>query len=157
MKKIIYMALVVMAAASCNMEKLLTLSPESQLTPDAYFKTAEDLQLFSNTFYNNLLDKTPYDKESDLFVKMNPSNLIRGGNDRTVPASGGGWSFTNLRKMNTLHRFFRGGGSCIFHIISPCMLHASGEASLSMCSEGTFRTGFPGRRPVSQKKRPLHI
>ena len=102
MKKIIYMALVVLAAASCNMEKLLTLSPESQLTPDAYFKTAEDLQLFSNTFYNNLLDKTPYARESDLFVKMNPSDLIRGGNDRTVPASGGGWSFTNLRKMNTL-------------------------------------------------------
>ncbi len=101
-KKILFLALAAMAAVSCNLENLLSLSPESQLTPDAYFKTAEDLQLFSNTFYNNLLDKAPFDRESDVFVEMNPSSLIRGGNDRTVPASGGGWSFTNLRKMNTL-------------------------------------------------------
>ena len=102
MKKhtIILLAIASVFVASCD--RVLTLSPESQLTPDAYFKTAEDLQLFSNTFYNNLLDKTPYEKESDVFVSMNPSALIRGGNDRTVPASGGGWSFTNLRKMNTL-------------------------------------------------------
>ena len=101
-KNIILLALISVVAASCNLEDMLSLSPESQLTPDSYFTRAEDLQLFSNTFYNNLLDKEPYAVESDLFVKMNPSNLIRGGNDRTVPTSGGGWSFTNLRKMNTL-------------------------------------------------------
>lgn len=101
-KSILYLALMAIAAVSCNLEEVLTLYPESKLTPEAYFNTAEDLQLFSNTFYNNLLDKEPFARESDLFVKMNPSDLIRGGNDRTVPASGGGWSFTNLRKMNTL-------------------------------------------------------
>jgi len=101
-KKFLFLALAAFAAVSCNLENLLSLNPESQLTPEAYFRTAEDLQLFSNTFYNNLLDKAPFDRESDVFVEVNPSNLIRGGNDRTVPASGGGWSFTNLRKMNTL-------------------------------------------------------
>ena len=99
-KHILLLAIASVFAVSCD--KVLTLTPESQLTPDSYFKTAEDLQLFSNTFYNNLLDKAPFERESDVFVKMNPSDLIRGGNDRTVPASGGGWSFTNLRKMNTL-------------------------------------------------------
>ena len=99
---IILLAVASVFAVSCNLDKVLSLNPESQLTPEAYFKTAEDLQLFSNTFYNNLLDKEPFSVESDVFVEMNPSNLIRGGNDRTVPASGGGWSFTNLRKMNTL-------------------------------------------------------
>jgi hypothetical protein len=101
-KTIISLILASFAVVSCNLEDVLSLTPESQLTPDAYFTRAEDLQLFSNTFYNNLLDKEPYAVESDLFVKMSPSNLIRGGNDRTVPTSGGGWSFTNLRKMNTL-------------------------------------------------------
>lgn len=102
-KHILFLALAsALTAVSCNLEDTLTLVPESQLTPDSYFTTREDLQLFSNTFYNNLLDKEPFTVESDVFVKMNPSNLIRGGNDRTVPASGGGWSFTNLRKMNTL-------------------------------------------------------
>lgn len=102
-KTILILILASFAAASCNyLEDVLSLTPESQLTPDAYFTRAEDLQLFSNTFYNNLLDKEPFARESDVFVKMNPSDLIRGGADRTVPTSGGGWSFTNLRKMNTL-------------------------------------------------------
>ena len=103
MKKIFtYLAIASVLAVSCDLNDKLTLIPESQLTPESYFRTAEDLQLFSNTFYNNLLEKEPFSVESDVFVKMNPSNLIRGGNDRTVPATGGGWSFTNLRKMNTL-------------------------------------------------------
>ncbi len=103
MKKIfLYMASALVLAVSCDLNDYLSLSPESKLSPESYFTRAEDLQLFSNTFYNNLLDKEPFSRESDLFVKMNPSDLIRGGNDRTVPATGGGWSFTNLRKMNTL-------------------------------------------------------
>ena len=108
MKKcIIILALAAMTLASCKLEDVLTLVPESKITPDSYFKTREDLQLFSNSFYNNLLDKEPFARESDVFVKMNPSDLIRGGNDRTVPATGGGWgsgtgAWGDLRKMNTL-------------------------------------------------------
>ncbi len=106
-KHILFLAIASVMTVSCNFEDLLTLVPESQLTPESYFKTAEDLQLFSNSFYNNLLDKEPFARESDVFVKMNPSDLIRGGNDRTVPATGGGWSISagswnDLRKMNTL-------------------------------------------------------
>ena len=108
MKKcIIILALASLALVSCSLEDTLTLIPESQITPESYFKTAEDLQLFSNSFYNNLLDKEPFARESDVFVEMNPSDLIRGGNDRTVPATGGGWgsgtgAWGDLRKMNTL-------------------------------------------------------
>lgn len=102
-KSILFLALISLLAVSCDLEERLSLVPESQLTPESYFKTAEDLQLFSNTFYNNLLEKEPFSIESDVFIKTgNPSSLIRGGTDRTVPTSGGGWSFTNLRKMNTL-------------------------------------------------------
>lgn len=101
-KTVIFLTAAALACVSCNLDEILTTVPESQLTAESYFKTAEDLQLFSNTFYNNLLEKEPFSVESDLFVDRNPSNLIRGGNDRTVPSTGGGWSFTNLRKMNTL-------------------------------------------------------
>lgn len=99
-KTIIYLAAAVLSLSACD--GLLTLDPESQLSGSAYFKTEEDLQLFTNTFYNNLLPKTPYETESDVFVSRNPSSLIRGGTDRTVPTTGGGWTWTNLRKMNTL-------------------------------------------------------
>lgn len=99
-KSIIFLALASFVLAACD--DLLSLSPESQLTAAAYFKTEEDLQLFSNTFYNNLLDKECFAEESDVMVTRNPSALIRGGNDRTIPQTGGSWSWSNLRKMNTL-------------------------------------------------------
>ena len=103
MKKIsIILAAAAFAFVSCDLNEELHLIPESQLSADSYFRSAEDLQLFTNPLYNNLLEKEPFAIESDFFVKKNPSNLIRGGNDRTVPASGGGWSFTNLRRINTL-------------------------------------------------------
>lgn len=83
-------------------DDLLDTKPLSQITPETYFKTETDLQLFSNTFYNNLLDKSPYDDQSDLYIQQNLSDIMIGGNKRTVPNSGGGWSWGDLRKMNTL-------------------------------------------------------
>jgi hypothetical protein len=81
---------------------MLDTKPLSQISPATYFKTETDLQLFSNTFYNNLLDKDPYDDQSDLYIQQDLSAEMIGGNKRTVPNSGGGWSWGDLRKMNTL-------------------------------------------------------
>lgn len=89
-----------MGLASCD--NLLDLSPKSEISQDDYFKTESDLQLFSNSFYNNLLDKSPYDDQSDIYVQQTLSDEMLGGNKRTVPASDGGWTWTDLRKMNTL-------------------------------------------------------
>ena len=72
------------------------------MTEEIYFKTAEDFQLFTNPLYNNLLDKDPYNHQSDHYIKLTLSNLIHGGSYRTVPASGGGWSWTDLRRINTV-------------------------------------------------------
>ena len=90
----------VMGLSACN--NLLDLEPLSQISQTDYFQTETDLQLFSNPFYNNLLDKSPYDMQSDLYVCQNLSDEMLGGTKRTVPASGGGWTWTDLRRMNTL-------------------------------------------------------
>lgn len=88
MKRIIIAALALsMGLASCD--NLLDLSPKSEISQDDYFKTESDLQLFSNSFYNNLLDKSPYDDQSDVYVQQTLSDEMLGGNKRTVPASGG--------------------------------------------------------------------
>lgn len=101
MKKYIFTALVLtMGLTSCD--GLLDLTPKSEISQNDYFKTESDLQLFSNSFYNNLPDKSPFDDQSDLYVQQNLSDEMLGGNNRTVPASGGGWTWTDLRKMNTL-------------------------------------------------------
>ncbi len=83
-------------------DNLLDLEPKSQISQMDYFKTETDLQMFSNTFYNNLLDKSPYDDQSDLYVQQTLCDEMLGGTKRVVPASGGGWSWGDLRKMNTL-------------------------------------------------------
>ena len=58
--------------------------------------------MFSNTFYNNLLDKNPYEEQSDQYVELTLSKRLNGGNFRTVPDDGGGWDWEDLRKINTM-------------------------------------------------------
>lgn len=85
--------------SACN---LLDKVPQSEITPESYFRTATDLQLFSNTFYNNLLDKTVYNHQNDHFIGMTLSTYLSGLDSRQVPAEGGGWDWNDLRKINTL-------------------------------------------------------
>ena len=100
MKRLIILALTLTAGLSaCD---VLDLEPKDRVTQFDYFKTANDLELFSNPFYNNLLDKEPFDEQSDLLVQNTLSAILFGGSHRTVPESGGGWSWTDLRRMNTL-------------------------------------------------------
>ena len=105
MKRFILPALaLLLGLTSCNW---LERNPKATLAPENYFRDETDLQLFSNSFYNNLLDKEPYEEQNDHYVHLNLSNVLRGGNNRTVPNSGGGWgsgsgAWGDLRKMNTL-------------------------------------------------------
>ncbi len=98
-KYLIMIAAAALAFASCDM---LDKKPLSEMSPESYFKTEQDLQLFSNTFYNNLLPKSPYGYQSDHYVKQTMSDELHGGTYRIVPESGSGWSWGDLRKMNTL-------------------------------------------------------
>ena len=100
MKK--YLLIAFAAIASFTACDFLDRGPLSDMTEEIYFKTAEDFQLFTNPLYNNLLDKDPYNHQSDHYIKLTLSNLIHGGSYRTVPASGGGWSWTDLRRINTV-------------------------------------------------------
>ena len=98
-KYIVLLASAAVALTSC--EDMLNKTPESKLSQDSYFKTATDLQLFTNPLYNNLLEKTPYAVQSDQYVNATPSALVKGGTNRTVPNSGGSWTWTDLRRINT--------------------------------------------------------
>lgn len=48
------------------------------------------------------MDKSPFDEQSDIIVEAILTDVLTGGNRRTVPASGGGWSWGTLRRINTL-------------------------------------------------------
>lgn len=99
MKKYIVL-LAVALVGLCSCDDLLEKYPKSKMTPETYFKSATELQLFTNSLYNNLLPKEPFNEQSDHYIKTTPSDLIRGGSNRQVPRSGGGWSWGDLRKLN---------------------------------------------------------
>ena len=100
MKK--YLIIAFAAIASFTACDFLDRGPLSDMTEEIYFRTAEDFQLFTNPLYNNLLDKHPYNHQSDHYIRLSLSNLLHGGTYRTVPESGGGWSWTDLRRINTV-------------------------------------------------------
>lgn len=102
-KYILPLFAMVLGFTSC--EGFLEKYPKDKLVPETYFRNEQDLKLFSNSFYDNLLDKTPYDEQSDLaFQKGNISDELLGGSARETPtnAASGGWSWGQLRKINTM-------------------------------------------------------
>ena len=59
MKRIYYILTAVLAAmtfSSC--EDFLTKPPQTALSPDSFFKSASDLELWTNKFYNDILEDT---------------------------------------------------------------------------------------------------
>ncbi len=94
-------AILYLGFTSCDDE--LDLTPKDRVTETDYFNNETDLQLFTNPLYNNLLKDEIYKKQSDVLVRRDLSAEMRGGSDRTMPnKGGGGWSWTDLRRINTL-------------------------------------------------------
>lgn len=99
MRKFIILFSAIALLSSCNM---LDRFPESELSPETYFRNETDLMLFSNNFYSSLLDKDPYKRQDDQYVGNALTDEVMGGSARTVPAKDGGWSWGILRKINTM-------------------------------------------------------
>ena len=83
-------------AVSCDLDKL----PLANLSPDSFFSTRNELDAFANNFYTNFPGSSVFEEESDLIIKNSRSDWMRDG--RSVPGSGGGWTWTALRDFNTL-------------------------------------------------------
>ena len=81
-------------------EDMLDVKPKDRLTPDDYFKDENELQLYSNRFYNNILPggATIYKEIGDNLIWSPLEDEISG--QRTVPEEGGGYTFTALRQVN---------------------------------------------------------
>ena len=104
MKKYIFPIIaIVLGCSSCD--SFLEKTPKDRLVPGTYFKTENDLKMFSNSFYENLFDKTPYDEQSDvMFEKGTISDELLGGTARDVQkaAASAGWSWGPTPKANQL-------------------------------------------------------
>ena len=90
------MAVASLFVVSCDLDKL----PLANLSPDSFFSTRNELDAFANNFYTNFPGSSVFEEESDLIIKKSRSDWMRDG--RSVPGSGGGWTWTALRDFNTL-------------------------------------------------------
>lgn len=88
------------ASTACN--DALDLTPLDRISDTNYFRDENDLQLFTNPLYNDVLPKTQFAMQSDLYVCQNLSDEMMGGTYRQVPVTDGGWTWTALRRINTL-------------------------------------------------------
>lgn len=86
-----------MTLASCNYTDL---SPMDSFTDKSYWTSANDLKMYANGLYNNMLagPSSTYDGETDNFVSRVYNSYMY--NEYTVPTSGGGWSWGNVRSCN---------------------------------------------------------
>ncbi|RIV18145.1 RagB/SusD family nutrient uptake outer membrane protein [Fibrisoma montanum] len=104
MKKIICCLAVALGLTSCD----LNLVPQDAISPETFFKTENDLLLYTNSFYSALPSaEDVYNEDVDNVVKTSLRDELQG--TRVVPTSGGGWSWGTLRNINY---FLANSGKC---------------------------------------------
>lgn len=95
MKKLLSIITLALVLVSCDMNLL----PLDAISPETFFKTENDLLLYTNSFYNALPSaEDVYNEDVDNVVKNSLRDELQG--TRIVPTSGGGWSWGTLRNIN---------------------------------------------------------
>ena len=105
-----------LALASCEQD-FLERSPEVNISDGEFWKTKNDLQLYTNNFYNNFLPSyqgyftqgiygLDADEGTDNMVHLNFNGQILNG-ERTVPSSGGGWSISEWGRIRNVNYFLQ--------------------------------------------------
>ncbi len=109
---IVLFFIVIVSMTSCK--DFLERTPLDQVSDAVYFKKTADLELYVNWFYRPLQNIFEYgetfagwnyssliflmDYDSDNFTVAAANDRLKG--IRTVPSSGGGYSFSNVRRIN---------------------------------------------------------
>jgi len=86
--------------ASCNLDK----TPLANLSPETYFSNEEELRLYSNKFYDDIVPTGAdvYNDNADVIIITPLSEAVSG--QRIVPSSAkeGKWTWEPLRRINYL-------------------------------------------------------
>lgn len=97
-KSILFFAFL-FAITSCELDRF----PLDTLSEKDLFSTESGLMAYSNSFYSTVFSGGAdlYEDDADTYIKDAERSEYK-NTSRITPASGGGWSFTSLRKYNTL-------------------------------------------------------
>jgi starch-binding outer membrane protein, SusD/RagB family len=114
MKNIIYLTgllfIITASMTSCNKD-FLDKKPLDEISSDIFFHSSKDLELYMNQFYKlPLIDYGDrgsgnysqmlflLDENSDNFIGESYDDRLNG--TRVVPSSGGGWDYSDVRRVN---------------------------------------------------------
>ncbi len=100
MKPFFLFIIAAIVLASCKRESYLDLYPKDAISEPTFFKNENDLKLYANRFYSLFivpLNGTA-DDTSDNVVPATRNTFLAG--TYTVPVTGGGWSWTDIRAAN---------------------------------------------------------
>ncbi|TDH27016.1 RagB/SusD family nutrient uptake outer membrane protein [Segetibacter sp. 3557_3] len=105
---------VLVVLTSCS--KFLDRQPLSQISPTTAFRSESELRLYVRSFYDRMLPNADnddrgfslYNEGVDNIVKNSLPNELTG--NRTIPVSGGGWNWSELRNVNYFIQNHRNGG-----------------------------------------------
>lgn len=89
-----------MAACSfCGCEDALDRFPKDRLTPDEFFHTEEECELYTNDFYTIFPSGASiYNETADIITCNTLTSEVLG--NRTVPATASTWKWEKLRDIN---------------------------------------------------------
>ncbi len=99
--KLIYATILLTILSACN-DDFLERYPIAELSPETYFQSEAELKAYTNAFYNalpaalNIFYDAPLYGDDD--ARTTVHDEIRG--TRVVPTTGGGWVWTELRRIN---------------------------------------------------------
>ncbi len=97
-------AIALLLQYSCS-EDFLNREPLDELSPEAFFKTSNDLKLYANRFYTLIPSHGGYGGGT-FWGERNSDNLVPGAFDirlsgnRTIPSDKGGWEWNDIRQTN---------------------------------------------------------
>ena len=93
----IMLAVILFTMTAC--EDFLVRKPKDELSPDTYFRTETECQLYTNNFYTILPAASDfYQEDDDYVIPKSLSDKVKG--TRVVPATAGTWNWNMLRQIN---------------------------------------------------------
>lgn len=99
MKKVFLLLLTINLFSACT--EVLDKFPQDEITEITYWTSATDMELYVNRFYTNLTGNMNYhnlDNNSDNLQPTSPNGILNG--TRSIPATGGGWDWSGIRRVN---------------------------------------------------------
>src|SRR5690606_8624591 len=99
MKSLIILLSPFLFLISC--QGVLDKTPLDEITEKTFWNSSTDMELYVNNFYTLLRGNVNYhnnDNNSDNMQPSSPNDILNG--TRSIPATGGGWGWADLRKVN---------------------------------------------------------